>query len=117
MLILDWEEFATLCPPGTIFSFLRKGYAYTESLCKKDQTIYHEPGKPADFTYYDLLPQEDGPTVQYTRPPDPITYSLETGPSDIKRWGEYDYEDQYIVFQEADLEILRNALKEAVPCR
>lgn len=108
MTLLTFEEFAILCPPGTIFSFAdpmspdnRRG------LYRKVETLSYED-KPSDFTYIDLLPQSDWSGSPYDY--DPETYSLQFEPCDLHRWGEYDYDIKYIVFDAEDLEKLKNAL-------
>jgi hypothetical protein len=104
MIVLDWEEFATLCPPGTIFSFLED--MREKGLHKKLETLYYELGLPSDFCYIDILPQEVSPEIQWSRPPDEEKYSLQIEPYDVHRWGEYDYKVKYIVYEQADVDAM-----------
>lgn len=97
MKIVNWPEFAAL-PPGTIFS------AYEEAICRglyrKEDTILID-GTPRDFVFASLVPNcwnGDAPTVDIT---------------DTARWAEFNYDQRFVVFEPADVAMLKRMLESA----
>ncbi len=88
MKVLNFTEFAAL-PPGTIYSYWEPNIA--TGLWRKEETIFHD-GEPRDYFKQSLIPDDE----------------LEIGGT--QRWGEFHFVQQYAVYEEEDLAILRKLL-------
>lgn len=109
MRVVSLQEFVKL-PAGTIYSGyascgLDSKYSFpTEinGLFKKGETIGHPesdgPHGPADFFYQPLLAFVD--------------YNSEIPEVDttLTRWGEFDHEAQFAVYEESDIAAIKEAL-------
>ncbi|MEI8270541.1 MAG: hypothetical protein WCG45_04170 [bacterium] len=97
MKIINFEEFVEL-PPGTIFSYYDPD-VYV-GLYRKEDTIYYswensESKEAIDYFQTSLLPQTDF-NQDY--------FGLK------ERWGEFSWDQQYAIYEEIDLQILRNLI-------
>jgi len=100
MKIMGFDEFVKM-PSGTIFSYLiddRNGRRL-DGLCRKDDTIFDaEEGWARDFFEIELVPSfEFGQSIP----------NLDGVPS---RWGALDYDQRFVVYEEADVKKLRSLI-------
>ncbi|RTK93412.1 MAG: hypothetical protein EKK64_10240 [Neisseriaceae bacterium] len=97
MRIVNFKEFVEL-PSGTIFSYYEPD-VYV-GLFRKEDTIYdsweNSKSKEAiDYFQVSLLPQTDF---------NQEFFGLK------ERWGEFSWEQQYAIYEESDLQILRKLI-------
>lgn len=100
MKVLGFHEFAAL-PEGTIFSYFKP--MVCEGLCRKGKTLHRggdEGGEPCDFFECSLVP-----TCWNGEPP--------TVDSVESRWGIFDFDQQFAVFDDEDVAVLCQLLGEA----
>lgn len=96
MRILKFSEFAAL-PPGAIYSYYKP--AICRGLFRKGETILWD-GEARDFFESSLVPNcwnGEPPTVDNI----------------VSRWGLYEYDQLFAVFESKDLETLRCMLSSA----
>lgn len=101
MKVVGFDEFAAL-PEGTIFSYYKP--CICEGLYRKGETLYREKidptsglSGPFDFFECSLVP------MCWNGEP-PIADDINS------RWGMYDFDQQFAVFEEKDLAVLRELL-------
>jgi hypothetical protein len=91
MLILNFDKFAAL-PAGAIFSFYEP--AVCQGLYRKEDTLFRDTGEPRDFFLESLVPNcwnGEHPSIG----------------EGTFRWGAYDFDQLFAVFEEEDLKCLR----------
>lgn len=102
MKIVSFKDFVNY-PAGTIFSYYKP--AVFVGLWRKEKTIYAEEGgiypddcddRATDYFQQCLLPSH--------RTDDEIVVG------GVERWGEYEWDQQYAIYEEEDLEVLRELL-------
>lgn len=102
MKIVDFKHFVKY-PAGTIFSYYEPAVFF--GLWRKEKTIYAEEDgvypddcddRATDYFQQSLLPSHEAD--------DKITLG------GIERWGEFSWDQQYAIYEEADLEVLRDLL-------
>ena len=93
MIVMDWKTFAAM-PAGTVFSFYTP--CVCECLCRKGETICNADG-PIDFLSASIVAECDngGP---------PAVDGMES------RWGMYDYDQQFAVYEEPDIKMILDLL-------
>lgn len=96
MKIVEFKEFVKF-PPGTIFSYFEP-YAFY-GLWRKEETIYSDWAP-------ELCP--DGEIDYFQRPLIPTNESLEIGHKE--RWGELEWRQKYVIYEENDLKTLKELL-------
>ena len=101
MRVVGWKEFATL-PEGTIFSYYKPRiceglYRKCEMICR-DKNDGSEAKGAIDFYQCSLVPE-----CLNGEPPTLDAYE--------QRWGMFDYSQQFAVFEEEDLSVLRELLE------
>jgi len=102
MKILSFDEFTQL-PAGTIFSYYKPHSC--DDLFQKGETLFgREGGRASSYYEASLLPYLD---FEHD-PPVIVMDGAET------RWGFYDYEQQYAVYEREDLERLATMIAEAL---
>lgn len=94
MKIIGFKEFTAL-PEGTIYSYYEPHHCY--GLFRKGQTIMGDGGKPIDYFEADLVPSAMNL--------DPMAVDGMEG-----RWGLYEYDQLYCVFEAADVAALKSLL-------
>ena len=105
MKIVDFYEFAKL-PPGAIYLHYKPDILW--GFEKKGSTLYRDAdypnvgNEPSDFFYSDILPYlvADG---------DGLHWEHDEIPS---RWGVFDYDDQFMVLDDEDVENIIQMLRE-----
>lgn len=103
MKTVSLEEFATL-PDGIIYSELWEGAPH--GLCVKQETCSpspHSGEKPSDFFYNSMVPEQLG-----------LDGSDDFGIDDVcSRWGMFDYNAKFLIYEAADLKLLRDWICDA----
>lgn len=98
MKVLKWPEFAALgC--HVLFSFCDE-YGNCTDLALKHETISLD-GDPRDFFFHPLIAQRKMGADADNTPE--VTYLLE-------RWGEYNYDQLFAVYEFLDMEIILSAV-------
>lgn len=102
MKVCTFDEFVKL-PDGTLFSYWTPAIA--DGLYVKGDNYEGRSGKINDFLELSLLP---GPDIEVTRPDVPLL-----DPDGWGRWGIYEFDQLFAVYESADLDVLANAVAEA----
>ena len=104
MKLLSFSEFCQL-PNGVVYQEYRPDYL-DELRCRQD--VIRKDGVPIDFRYNEMLPQ-----IEFNE--DNVVKDIEFR-EDISRWGLFRHDSQFLVYDCADIEILRNRLRRFHKC-
>ena len=88
MKIVEFKEFCSL-PDGTIFAYLSDCCGIAEGLWRRGEVIFSD-GRPMDYFEADIL------AARYNCGP----FQLDEA---VGRWGMYEYEQKYLIYEEPDL--------------
>ena len=94
MKILNYEEFVKM-PPGTIYSEYEP--CHTNGLFRKGDSIQYDDGFIGDFWLEPVIAgcmNGDPPSMQGM----------------IERWATYDYDEMFTVYEEDDLDYMKQLL-------
>ncbi len=96
MKLVDWEDFCEM-PDGTVFSIYESNGYPTEGLAVRRQVIHNDQGGAIDFFFTSLVPE-----ARPIEPPDDIGLAVELDFTP-GRWGVYDYDQLFAIYESDDL--------------